>query len=54
MMLSYFCRRNHRVLLVIIAVTIAGLDRDSELPGKMGRADKHARFSRSEKRHPDI
>ena len=41
-------RCDHHVLLVITVVAIAGLDRDSGLSGKMGRADKHARFSCSE------
>lgn len=41
-----FCRRDHRVLLVIIIAIIAGSDRGSGLPGAKGRADKHARFSR--------
>ena len=41
-----FCRRDHRVLLVIIIAIIAGSDRGSGVSGAKGRADKHARFSR--------
>ena len=41
-----FCRRDHRVLLVIIIAIIAGSDRGSGVSGAKGRADKHTRFSR--------
>ena len=41
-----FCRRDHRVLLVIAIAIIAGSDRGSGVSGAKGRADKHTRFSR--------